>query len=92
MLEKVKLSLRISHSHLDEDIKATISTARLELSRSGVDLSKDDEMIEMAIKTYCQYVYAADTKAKDGYLKSFQYQQDCLRKSSKYMKSTESEG
>jgi len=84
MLDKVKLSLRISHDLLDNDILDTINTARAEMVRAGVVPSvaeSNNDVVEMAVKTYCLYVYANDEKAKDGYFTSWQYQLDNLRKS-----------
>ena len=85
MLEKVKLALRISHNLLDEDIKDTIKAARAEMIRSGVNESvancENSEIINQAIKTYCFFVYANDTKMQDGYFKSWEYQLDNIRKS-----------
>lgn len=85
MLEKIKLALRISHNYLDNDIISTIKTARSEMMRAGVPIelaeNEDNELVDMAIKTYCQYIYTSDDKAVDRYLASWQYQVDCLRKS-----------
>lgn len=84
ILAKVKLALRISHTYLDSDITDTISTARAELVRSGVasDVANGNtDMIVMAIKTYCLFVYANNDKMADGYFKSWQYQLDNIRKS-----------
>jgi uncharacterized phage protein (predicted DNA packaging) len=84
MLEKVKMALRISHNLLDSDINDTISTARSEMIRSGIAeniANSDIDIIQMAIKTYCLYVYASDTKLTEGYFKSWQYQLDNIRKS-----------
>lgn len=82
MLDKVKTALRISHDRLDEEINDTIETARAELIRSGCDLySLDESLVRSAIITYCKYAFASDDKKRDGFLRSFQYQQDCLRKS-----------
>lgn len=85
MLEKVKLALRISHNLLDSDINDTISTARAEMIRSGVavDVANSNlDVVEMAIKTYCLYIYANDTKMQDGYFKSWEYQLENIRRSS----------
>ena len=85
MLDKVKLSLRISHNLLDSDIKDTIETARAEMVRSGVseDVAYDNStLIESAIKTYCRAVYASDEKRAEGFMASWQYQLDNIRKSS----------
>lgn len=72
MLDKVKLALRINHDLLDDDINDTISTARAELIRSGVsaDVANSNlDIVQMAIKTYCLYVYASTDKLKDGNIK-----------------------
>ena len=87
MLDKVKLSLRISHNLLDSDIESTIDTARAELIRSGVSAEKADSydvLVENAIKTYCLFVYSNDDKRAQGFFESWQYQLDNLRKSSGY--------
>lgn len=84
MLEKVKIALRITHTYLDSDILSTIEAARAELIRSGVSdevANSDLDIVELCIKTYCQYVYASDSKTSEGFFKSFQYQLDNLRKS-----------
>lgn len=85
MLEKVKIALRITHTYLDSDITDTINTARAELIRSGVSVDvaeSDTDLVQMAIKTYCLYVFSNDTKMAEGYFKSWQYQLDNIRKSS----------
>lgn len=85
MLSKVKLALRISHTLLDNDIEDTIATAKEEMVRAGIDrevAESDNSLIEMAIKTYCQYIYANDVKKAEGYLQSWSYQLDNIRKSS----------
>lgn len=79
MLDKVKLALRINHSRLDTDIEETIATARAEMIRAGVSPTvalSECEVVEMAIKTYCRYIYQ-DEKL----FESWQYQVDNLRKS-----------
>lgn len=85
MLEKVKLALRISHNVLDSEIQDTIGAAREEMIRAGVpaDIAMGNlDIVEMLIKTYCQYIYANDTKMQEGYFKSWQYQLENIRKSS----------
>lgn len=90
ILEKVKLALRISHTALDSDIEDTINTARLEMIRAGVSSNKansDDDLINMAIKTYCLSVYANNPDMAEKYDVSFKYQLDNLRKSAGYKES-----
>lgn len=84
MLEKVKLALRITHTLLDSDIEETIALARAEMTRAGVNSSlaeSDNSLVEGAIKTYCLFKYANDTKMTEGYFKSWEYQLDNIRKS-----------
>jgi hypothetical protein len=75
---------------LDDDIAMTINTARAELIRSGINEEKanseTDSLIVQAIKTYCLAQYTDNDKLIEGYMESFKYQQDCLRKSADYRK------
>lgn len=88
MLEKVKLSLRISHDYLDEDIMDTINMARAEMIRSGISKEKanddEDSLIVGAIKTYCNFVYSSDNARIEGFRNSWEYQLDNLRKTDGY--------
>lgn len=84
MLEKVKIALRITHTFLDADIADTIKVARQEMVRAGITeniANSDLEIIENAIKTFCLYVYANDSKMTEGYFHSWEYQLDNIRKS-----------
>lgn len=88
ILDQVKLAMRISHTALDSDIMSTIETARMEMIRSGVSPEvvrfDGDPLIIQAIKTYCLFVYSGDKNLSEGYMKSWEYQLDNLRKSSGY--------
>ena len=89
LLDDVKLALRISHNLLDNEIADVITSARQEMVRAGVNANVVSgkaadypaELIEKAIKTYALEYYTRDTKEKEGYSESFQYQCDNLRKS-----------
>lgn len=87
MLERVKLALRINHDYLNDEIEEVIESACLELIRAG--LSEDsvrnpDELVQMAIKTYCLSVLSNDKNMTQGYSDSFRLQLDNLRKSVRY--------
>lgn len=88
MLKKVKLALRISHNLLDSEINETIDAARSELIRAGVDRDKanddDDELISMAVKTYCLAYFCGDTQKAEKYHESWLFQLDNIRKTSAY--------
>lgn len=89
-LDSVKVVLRITHTKLDDDLTAKIQAAQAELIRLGVDSSKanalTDPLIVEAVKTYMQYLYTDDDKAKENYYNSWVTQVDGLRKSTGYMK------
>ena len=55
MLTKIKLSLRKSHSKLDEDIQADIDACLADLHSCGVVYASDDDpLIFNAVKLYCK--------------------------------------
>lgn len=88
LFDDVKTALRISHTKLDLEIQDTIDAAKAEMERAGIvstAISDTDPLITAAIKTYCKYTFASDMKMSDGFFNSWQYQLDCLRKSSGYM-------
>lgn len=84
MLDKVKLALRITHTFLDDAIEEEISEARADMIRSGVDedVANNDSYPATAscVKTYCLYRHASKEDA-ERYWESYQYQVDCMRKS-----------
>lgn len=89
MLGKVKLALRINHDLLDASIMENIDAARAEMVRVGIAEIKaqdtNDPLISTAIKTYCLWQLANDTKMTEGYFKSWQYQIENLRNTPGYM-------
>lgn len=82
-LSQVKRALRISHNLLDADIEGAIQEAKDELARSGVDpkvIAENGSLIQRAVITYCQVIFGNDKTMVEGYQRSFEYQQDNLRK------------
>ena len=88
MLEKMKIALRVKTDFFDAEIQSVINAARLELIRAGVvpekANSEDDDLITSAVRAYVLSKYSSDTKLRDGYAESFEYQKDNLRKSTGY--------
>lgn len=89
LIDTVKIALRINHDYLDDDLEETIAAAQAELVRVGVDetiaASETDSLIVAAVKTYCGMVYNDDPKIKEGFMTSWQYQLENLRRSTGYM-------
>lgn len=83
IFEKVKLSLRISTNALDSEIADNISAAKEELIRAGVDpvvVDSESALVTRAIATYCHMAMASDIESAEGYQRSFEVQEDQLRK------------
>lgn len=57
MLDKIKKSMRISHSSLDDDIQRNINACLLDLERVGVYKSKETELLTKACELYCKWQY-----------------------------------
>ena len=76
LLKKVKTSLRISHSALDDDLSDTIEACLTDLYVCGIiDPQPTDPLILNAIKLFCKAAYADDT-AKAA---AFQARYDALK-------------
>lgn len=88
MLARVKLALRINHNLLDSEINNTIASARAEMIRSGILADKAnndaDELVSLAILTFCKSVFTADNNTAERYNEAWLYQLDCMRKSAEY--------
>lgn len=78
-LEKIKLSIRISHSKLDEDIQADIEACLADLRLCGVTYADDsDPLIFNAIKLWCRSLYTDDPAKGAEYLRRYEALKACL--------------
>ena len=84
-LEKIKLSLRISHKRLDEDIQGDIDTALADLRMHGV-IHKDesDPLIFNAVKLYCKSCYTDDIAKSSEWRQRYFALRDCLKAAEGY--------
>lgn len=69
MLEKIKLSMRITHDALDFDIKSNIDACMLDLHRVGVSKAKantdsKDALIMKAAELFCKWQYDLGNKGE----------------------------
>ena len=79
MIEKIKLSLRISHQKLDEDIQADIDACKADLKVCGIiHAPEGDPLIFNAIKLWCRAAYTDDPTKSAEYLKRYNDLKACL--------------
>lgn len=75
LIDKVKTSLRVDDSALDEDIQDSIDAAKADLVLNGVLNNKiidTDSLIIRAIKVYCKAEYSSDDKESTKYRESYE--------------------
>lgn len=73
MLEKIKLSLRISNNFFDEEINDLIQAAKADLRISGVkNIYNDDPLIKRAILLYCKAHFGLNNKDSEKYENSYE--------------------
>ena len=79
MLEKIKLSMRITHDKLDYDISANIDACLYDLTRVGVVTSgkEEDPLIVKAVELYCKWQFDFDNAA-DRYERAYTALRDSL--------------
>lgn len=78
-LEKIKQSLRISHSKLDEDVQADIDACLTDLQVCGVIYADEsDPLVFNAIKLWCRSLYTDDTAKGAEYLRRYESLKACL--------------
>lgn len=81
LLSKIKTSLRISHTALDEDVSDTIAACLTDLGVCGVQdpgEQETDPLILNAVKLYCKAEYTDDTAKAAAYLERYNALKSCL--------------
>ena len=85
MIDKIKLSLRISHTKLDDDIQTDIDACKADLKVCGIIHAPDgDPLIFNAIKLWCRAAYTDDPVKSAEYLKRYESLKACLRMAEGY--------
>lgn len=84
-LTKIKLSLRISHSALDEDIQADIEACLADLKAARIINPDDtDPLIFNAIKLWCKASYTDDPTKSALYMQRYESLRGCLQMAEGY--------
>ena len=72
MVDSIRKALRIKSSAFDDEIKALIEAAKLDLYISGINIiDEKDALIQQAIKTYCKANFGLDNTDSEKYQKSY---------------------
>ena len=83
ILDTIKLTARIKHNSLDDEIERLITWSRLEMERVGVPsaivVSDDPLITECTVQGVLMHI-STDEKIREAAEKSFLYQLDNLRK------------
>ena len=82
MLEKIKMSMRIFHTVLDDDVSQNIDACMLDLKRVGVNAEiaipdAEDALIVKAAELYCKWQYDFNGKG-DQYQKAYENLRDSI--------------
>jgi hypothetical protein len=85
LLLKIKTTLRISHTALDEDLSDTVSSCLADLRVCGITPPAPDDpadsvdpLILNAIKLYCRKEFTDDTEKAAEYQKRYDALKSCL--------------
>lgn len=82
---KIKNSIRIKHTALDEDIEDTIKAALDDLAVCGVIVpAETDPLILNAIKLFCKVEYTDDPEKSAVFQQRYDSLKSCLMMSGKY--------
>ena len=89
MLEKIKISMRISHNVLNSDIQSNIDACMLDLRRVGVDeavaiKTSEDALINKAAELYCKWQYDFNGKG-DQFMQAYEKLRDAISLCDQYM-------
>ena len=82
ILEKVKLSLRISNNVYDNELEDLINACKVDLEYSEITYSEPDDLIIQAIKLYCKTHF--DNENMERYDKAYNDLKAVLKISGEY--------
>lgn len=81
-VERIRTSMRITHTHLDEEIEKNINTALRDMRRVGVCV-KDDDLTDKACELYVKAQFDYQGKG-DQYQKNYEALRDAMSLSGTY--------
>lgn len=81
--EQMRKKLRISHGKMDDDIAGNIEAARLDMSRVGIDVEKDNALMDKAMELYCKAQFDYLGKGEQ-FLKNYERARDAMSMAEEY--------
>lgn len=81
--EKIRRSMRITHTLLDEEIQNNINTALRDMRRVGVDITKEDALVDKACELYVKFQFDYQKKG-DQFRKNYEALRDAMSLSKEY--------
>lgn len=92
LLEKIKKSIRRSHSKLDDDLLDEIKESLADLWACGVVYAKHtDPLIVSAVKLYCRSMNTDDTAKSAEWLRRYEALKACLMMADGYGREAEAD-
>lgn len=82
-VEKIRRSMRINHTLLDEEIEKNINTALRDMRRVGVCVPEDDDLTDKACELYVKSQFDYQGKG-DQYQKNYENLRDAMSMSGEY--------
>ena len=90
LIDDIKKELRVSSTAFDTEITDLISSAKLDLGISGLDIIiETDDLVKRAIALYCKAHFGYDNKDADRLILSYKSLKEHLSISSTYHTYTE---
>ncbi len=81
--EQIRKKMRITHTHSDGDIADNIEAARLDMSRVGIDMQRDNTLFDKAIELYCKAQFDYLGKG-DQFMKNYEDMRDAMSLTGEY--------
>ena len=81
--EQIRKRMRIAHAFTDDEIESNIQAARHDMSRVGIDVGKDDALIDKALELYCKGQFNYLGKGEE-FLKNYERTRDAMSMSRRY--------
>lgn len=92
MLSKIKLSMRIFHSKIDDDVQSKINACMFDMQRVGIiasmaNATSEDALIYQAAESYCKWQFDYNGKGEK-HQKAYENLRDALSLCDKYTEET----